>query len=73
MNKNLSIKIDGKWKTVFKYGENKYGNYQLSINRKALMEILKSDEDWLNLSVFDQEEKKEATPPPADIDDDLPF
>lgn len=57
MNKAFKIKRDGKFVTVAAYEVNKYGNLQLSVNKKLLIALLKEDGDWLRLSVFDIQPK----------------
>lgn len=65
MNKAFKIKRDGKFVTVAAYEVNKFGNLQLSVNKKLLITLLKEDGDWLRLSVFDIKPKDEE--PPADF------
>lgn len=63
MDKSFKIKRDGKFLTVARYEKNKYGNLQLSVNKKLLIELLKGEGDWFNLSVFDAKPKEEEAPP----------
>lgn len=62
MDKAFKIKRDGKFVAVARYETNKYGNLQLSVNKKLLVELLKGEGDWINLSVFDSKPKEEAAP-----------
>ena len=80
---NYSIKIDGKWQTIIARKKNKWGNYQLSINKKLLMQQLRDGEsDWLNLSEFVNEPKIDIVEPDPKLskqktseflNDDIPF
>ena len=60
MNKAFKTKKDGKFLTVARYEVNKFGNLQLSVNKKLLVELLKGEDEWFNLSVFDSKPKEEA-------------
>lgn len=62
MDKAFKIKRDGKFVTVARYETNTYGNLRLSINRKLLVDLLKGEGEWINLSVFDSKPKEEEIP-----------
>lgn len=83
MDKKVSAKRNGKWWT---YGslkvDHKYGNLRLSFKNSAeLKELVNSDAEWLNFSLFDREEKSEHNEAKANgyqrdnLDDDqsIPF
>lgn len=72
MNKRLSYKKDGKWVTVASVKLNQWGNYNVGINKAAMREALKGD-DWLNLSVFDQEDERKPQAVETDEDSSIPF
>jgi thiamine monophosphate synthase len=59
-NKKVSIKVNGKWRTFGTIKLNKFGHLQLSIrNSQEFKELVAGGADWLNFSLFDEDEKKE--------------
>jgi hypothetical protein len=67
---NLSKKIDGKFKTLVKLEQNKWGNWQVSFSPDFKKELDKGE--WLNLSVFEpREDGGQAST--IDESDSIPF
>ncbi len=58
----FAYKQDDKWVTVGEYKKNQWGNYQLSIRKTAFKEMFRGDGEYINLSVFTDEPKKEEAP-----------
>jgi len=63
MNYKVSAKRNGKWWTFGSIKKNQFGNLQLSFkNTPELKEFVANGGEWLNLSLFDTDEKKEIAP-----------
>ena len=75
---NISSKgADGKYKTVISIKQGKYG-IQVGVNRERLVELLKSDSEWINFPVFfneprEPQQPQESVPVADDLSDEVPF
>ena len=66
MNYNVSVKIDGKWRTLGKVAINKFGHPALSFkNSQELKALVNSSAEWLNFSLFENKDDGKAKPRPA--------
>lgn len=74
MNHKLSLKIDGKWRTVASIKTNQWGNLNVGINKEVMREALMG-EGWTNLSVFEEKDEEAKPEPKATTvsDDEIPF
>jgi hypothetical protein len=68
---NLSKKIDGKFKTLVKLEQNKWGNWQVSFSPEFKKELDKGE--WLNLSVFEPKEDSQAPIGNEPLSDEISF
>lgn len=64
----------------FKYGKNKWGKNQVSINLNNLRELIGVQEEWANLSIFEDDESQQKHSQqkgnafqPQPLDDETPF
>lgn len=74
MKYKVSKKINDKWQTVGNIGPNKWGNLQLSIkNTPEFKAMVNSDAQWLNFSLFEDEQKETKPPAPFIDDGEIPF
>lgn len=77
MNYKVSAKRNGKWWTFGNIKINQYGNPQLSFkNTPELKELVNSDAQWLNFSMFEdkpKDEPKQEAPAPYVDGGEIPF
>lgn len=71
MNYKVSIKVDGKWRTVGTVKQNQYGNMALGLMKKPEVRAALEGDGWANFSLFEDDGSRHSAKPESKPDVDL--
>ena len=75
MEYNVTVKVDGKWRTFGSIKKNQWGNLTLGMKKTDEIRKLFEGEGWVNFSLFKKDDKPKQEAPKKDepLDDAIPF